>query len=307
MGILRPENGSFRPFLNPHPDFVVQEGDRLVVMARNHGDSNPDQPLRPVSFPRGKFANRSRVKQQRIILLLGWNDMIPALVQEFDNYRNDFFKIDIFSSLSAQERVERLHRFAMTPERVVIRHLDGDYTLPQDLSTVDLFAYDNIVFLGCDWMATAEQADARTILGFMLLRSLVKDQSPRPDILVEFLDPENQILFRDVPEEVILSPLILSYILSHVTLRPELNIVFHELFSYGGAEICFQSSVDYGVSGQVSFRAIQERVSTRGETAIGLRIHDEGVRPGGVFLNPDKNKVWELTDHDEIIMLATEQ
>ncbi len=307
LGVLRPENGSFRPFLNPPPGFVVLEGDRLVIMARNHGDSNPDVARRPVAFPRGEFAPRVRSKKQRRILLLGWNDMIPALVHEFDNYRNEFFENDLFSAMSTQEREERLRRVSMSPERVVIRHLDGDYTDPQDLALVDLCSYDNIVLLGCDWMKSAEQADARTILGFMLLRNLLKDQTERPDILMEFLDPENQILFRDSPEEVILSPLILSHILSHVTLRPELNIVFQELFTSGGAEIYFQSSADYEVSGQMTFRAIQERVSYQGEIAIGLRIHDSMDSPGKIYLNPDKNQMWKLVDGDEVIVLSTDQ
>jgi hypothetical protein len=44
-------------------------------------------------------------------------------------------------------------------------------------------------------------------------------------------------LFRERPGEVLISPLVLSYILAQITLRPELRAVFDELFGPGGAEI----------------------------------------------------------------------
>jgi hypothetical protein len=62
----------------------------------------------------------------------------------------------------------------------------------------------------------------------------------KPEILIELMDPENEKLFRQHRGEVLISPLILSHILAHVAFRRDLNIVFNELFTFGGAEIYFR-------------------------------------------------------------------
>jgi hypothetical protein len=308
MGILRLKNGQFMPLLNPAPGLKLEKSDRLVLMACSHKDADPDPSLQPADFPRGPHReNDSQQIITRRVLLLGWNDMIPALINELDNYQSEVFEVDIFSSLSSEKRQERLNRFAIDPARVKLRLLDGDYTVPSDLTKIAPADYDNIVILGCDWLPTPEEADARTILGFMLIRELLqRGEKDSPRLLLELLDPENQFLFSRSPEEVITSPLILSHILAHVALMPSLNIIFQELFSSGGAEIYLRSCSQYGLaSEEVSFRDIQERVSQHGELALGVRIQANELLKGGIELNPAKDKRWLLTREDEIVVLTT--
>jgi hypothetical protein len=83
--------------------------------------------------------------------------------------------------------------------------------------------------------------------------------------------------------------MILSHILVHVALRPDLNVVFHELFSSGGAEIFFRSAGYYKlVSWELTFGEIQDVVSICGEINVGVRIcADSKSIPGGVHLFRD--------------------
>ena len=101
--------------------------------------------------------------------------------------------------------------------------------------------------------------------------------------------------------------MILSHILAHVALRPDLNVVFHELFSSGGAEIFFRPAASYELAGrELTFREIQDAVSTRGEIAIGVRMcADSKATPGGVHLNPERDRRWAFCAEDEVVVLTT--
>lgn len=238
---------------------------------------------------------------------MGWNDKIPALINEFDNYENESFEIDILSSIPIAKRDLRMARYALHPKRVKIVNLEGDYAAPSDLIKVQPADYDNVVIVGCDWLESKEEADARTILGHLLLRRMLAEKKEKPDVLLELLDPENHALFEDEKDEVLISPVILSHILAHVALRPDLNAVFHELFSSGGAEIFFRPVEYYDLVGrEVNFRDLQDAVSSRGEIALGVRIHtDVTIKNGGIQLNPERHKSWTFSSEDELVVLTT--
>jgi hypothetical protein len=231
----------------------------------------------------------------------------PALIHELDTYSNENFASDILSRVPENERLEKLHKYALKPARVKVSHLMGDYGAPSDLEAIRPDQYDNILILGSDYFPTKEEADARSILGLMLLREVLKDKHNKPDVLLELVDPGNHSLFRGIREEVLISPMILSHMLAHVALRPDLNVVFQELFSSGGAEIYFRPVNYYGISGKkLSFRDIQEHVTTRGEIAIGVKIDSQITSTDhGISLNPAKMTTWSFSENDEIIVLTT--
>lgn len=308
LGAIRPEGNYFHPILNPPPDFRLGDEDRLVVIAQSYNDSLPSPKRLGISSPL-EVSMRAEVpvQSQRRVLFMGWSHMVAALIREFSGYPNEQFEIDVLSLVDADEREKRLARHDLDLARVQLRQLEGDYTNATELLRIDPASYDNIVFLGSDWMDTEEESDARTILGFVLLRSLLADAPAPPEILVELMDPENARLFRQRAGEVIISPRILSHMLAHVALRRELSAVFGELFGPGGAEIFFRPAGDYEAVGRIqSFRELQHAAAQRGEIALGVRLHAERDNAtGGVVLNPPKGHQWRLTREDEIVVLTT--
>jgi hypothetical protein len=152
-----------------------------------------------------------------------------------------------------------------------------------------------------------EESDARTILGYVLLRSILDEQERQTEVLIELLDPENARLFLRRAGEVIISPLVLSHILAHVALRRELSAVFNELFAAGGAEFYFRPATFYHLEGKtIGRRELQVAARARGEIALGVRLSAEFGRPsGGIRLNPDLEDRWTLTKEDEIIVVTT--
>lgn len=300
LGVVRRQGASYRPFLNPPAGFGVEPHDGLVFLARRYEDTARDPNRRPETLPRGDAAPRPPEGGSRRVLVLGWSHKVPALLEEFDAYSGEAFEVDVVSTVAIAERELRLQRRAFVPERVRITQVDADYTAPADLQRLDPGSYDNIVVIGSDWLESGEESDARTILGYLLLRDLLP-QGGGPEILVELLDPGNVGLFRRRAGEVLISPLILSHMMAQVALRRELRSVFDELFGPRGAEIQFRQVHDYASKGE--FRDLVRAAAARGETALGLGSRAESGPT--VRLNPPAGTAIEAGADDQLIVLTT--
>ena len=307
LGATREHGSSFSPVLNPPATLRVEEGDRLVLLARSYEESAPVSGAAPApADPAPPSAPRVPHAEERRILVLGWSHRVPALLREFDSYRGERFHIDVLSAVPAADREADVARYDSSPGRIALTHLDGDYASPSDLRRADPASYDNLILIGSDWLESGEEADARTILGYLLLREMLPGTGG-PEILVELLDPENLSLFRSRPGEVLISPMILSHMLAQVALRPELRSVFDELFGPGGAEISFVAAGRYGIVGrEIRFEDVQRHAAARGETALGVRLAPEaGPWSSGVRLNPPREQRWTLGESDEIVVLTS--
>jgi ion channel POLLUX/CASTOR len=306
LGLVGVEDRAFLPALNPPLDTRIRESDRLVLLARSYAATTPGQAARAATHATvGERLPLVRLDRPRRVLLLGWSHKAPAMLRELDSYSGERFQIDVVSTTSPARRQTLLHRHGVTLARTTLHHIEADYATPAVLEQTHVADYDNVVLLGSDRFESGEESDARSILGYLLLR----DQLPAdgPAVLVELLDPGNRALFRDMTGEFLISPVILSHMLAQVALRRELRSVFDLLFGPGGAEIAFRAPANYRLDGvRASFREIEAAVAARGEIGLGVRAGGATAeRRPGVSLNPPREQQWLLGDKDEIVVLTT--
>jgi hypothetical protein len=118
------------------------------------------------------------------------------------------------------------------------------------------------------------------------------------------MDEENEFLFRREHEDVIVSPMLVSYLLSQVALRRELAAIFAELSQPWGAQIVLQPALEYlSTNGPRRFEDLERAAAARGEIALGLR-RVQGP-DAGLALNPDRDAEWALAPGDEVVILAS--
>jgi hypothetical protein len=92
---------------------------------------------------------------------------------------------------------------------------------------------------------------------------------------------------------------VLSHILAHVALRPELKTVFDALFMCGGAEMALHAANEYGLAGRaVRFADVQRAAHAHGAIALGVRAG------GRLALNPERGQEWTFAGDDQIVVLA---
>jgi hypothetical protein len=242
---------------------------------------------------------------ERRVLLLGWNRKIAALIRELDSYAGESAVVDILARIDAETQQRHLRSEDALPKRIRLRHLEGEKTSMADVGRLDLAGYDTVLILASDWLESPEEADARSILAYFVLRELLPRGSGGPRVIIEVLEEENAALVPLRPgDEMLESPLMTSYGLTQVALRRELRAVFDHLFGPRGPEIVFRPLGVCGlVPGHYSFSALSRALAVRGDLAIGIR---RGTPDGDstIELNPERSVPLELGPLDSVVVLA---
>ncbi len=307
LGILRGEGANCRASLNPPPTVVIQPGDKLVLLSASFEDARPlasrEMQLVPVATP---LERPVEMLPFRRVLVLGWNHVVPAFIRELDGYSDESFEVDIISLVPKAERLAELARFDATPRRTSVRMFEGEYTSLADITSTGAASYHNVVILSSDRLESEGERDARSILGSLVLKEAIGTATIKPHVLVEVLDAENVTLVGDAGDETLLSPAVMSHILTQVALHRELRVVYDELFGPEGAEVFFRPASQYGVCERgVRFGEVQAAAAAHGEIALGLRLCANGTsKRARVVLNPERDKEWMLGATDDVVVLT---
>ncbi len=303
LGFVRP--GERRPILNPDPETVLEADDLPVFIARSFDDCVPgsEKVIGPASEAAAE-ALRPPSGGARRVLVLGWSRKVPALLRELGRFGEDAFEIDIVSRTSSEVREAGLAREGYRGSSATVKQIEAGFSTPGVIEGLEPADYDNVIVLASELLEEKEHADAVSVVAALTLRGLFSDEAPRPEVLVELLDHENEYLFQGGREDVMVSPMVVSYLVSQVALRQELASVFWELTRPWGSQMVLRKADGYlGAEGPVRFQDIQRVAAMRGEIALGYRRPAEPER--GLALNPDREIEWSVEPGDEVVILTT--
>lgn len=303
LGFVSPRERSFEPLLCPPSDQVMAEDDRLVVVAESHEAALPvpaslraddDEEAIPTTVASPDVSAPERV------LVIGWSDRVPDLVIELRQHHGEDLTIDL---LSAVPRADREIELDAHEGLGALGHLEGDVTRRAVIARHLTEAYDCIVLMASDWLATGAQSDARTVLCYMLVRDELERRGWDTPVVVELMDASNVALLPDGEGEVVVSPLVIGRVLAHVTLRRELRAVYDDLFDASGPAVRARKAGHYGAAGNTwTFEQLSELTARRGDVLLGLLTPDG---PHKVTLNPDKASRWKVDKTTELVVLGT--
>ncbi|HLV76464.1 MAG TPA: ion channel DMI1 [Marinobacter sp.] len=307
LGLLQPAPaGGWKVNLLADPDTVIRTEDRVVLMARDYAHTVADPKAGVlkacVRAPAAVF--RPARTQTHRVLVLGWNRRVPSLATEFASYRERSFELDLVSAVPVDDRRREVRRYGLDLNAVDGRLLEADYMVAEDLRRLDPASYDTVMLLSSDWIGSGEEADARAMVGYLLLEEILMGAPRRPQIIMELSDPDNRHLLYGHQSEMLISPMILSHILAQVALRRELRVVFDELFTAGGAEIQFRDARDYRLPASAGFGVVESNVAARGEIALGIFRQTPHANGRHLQLNPGRDEPLDLQDGDQLVVLA---
>lgn len=308
LGLVRVENGKFKPLLNASKSTVIQKSDRVVFLANNHDDTNLDKNRTRTSHEKNKSEKITKKVIKEVsnggtkkVLMLGWNNRLPALINELGTYSDIKFDVTVVSILSLKEREKKIRQYGGAVSKVICSHVEADFMEEADLREINPQKFDHILFLSSDLLSDGEEADARTIVGKVLLDEILKEHQKKPQVLLELANPDNNHLIKSENSEVIISSVILSHLLAQVAMRRELQSIYADLFTFGGAEIEFRKLSQYEMKlGEYTFSEIEKITSEFGEIAIGVHRSKYGL-----YLNPSKSNMYSLTEMDKIVSVVT--
>jgi hypothetical protein len=117
---------------------------------------------------------------------------------------------------------------------------------------------------------------------------------------VEVLEEENEVLFNALRDDVMLSPMVVSYVLSQVALKPELGLVFRDLAQPSGSCISFRRLDPAGVA----IRYGDLCHAARRQHCLAIGVLAGTINDGRVHLNPDDDLSWTPAEDDRLIVLT---
>jgi len=235
LGTVRP--GGTKAELNPDPQTRIREGDFLVFIADNYDDCVPGTAVPGVSIPAEKIPPRPALEDERRVLILGWSRKVPSILYELERDGGEYLRIDVVDLKPVEDRKRLMANHGLGSTGKSVRHIEANLGHPTALEGLKPEHYHNILIVARDSMEDEAHADAASASTYLMLRSLLPAESRGPDLTLELLEKENLFLFDNRVEDVIVSPLMTSYILSQVALQRELEGVFLELARpWGGTD-----------------------------------------------------------------------
>lgn len=286
-GVVAHVEDQYNPQLNVAADYVLTDNDRIILLANKYDDTEPVNVAKPIdTSPKNKLEKKlikkKKINHNKKILILGWNHKVPPLIHEFANYKDESYHIDIVSLRPIDLRKKAMEILNLSRKNLTHHHIEADYVKEAEMLKIAPDQYDHIIFVSTDKLEQEEEADARTIVGFILLEEILSQSAHQPKIFIELADPSNESMMKRFNRDVIVSPMILSHMLTQVALQRELFAIYDQLFTIGGPEITFRDPAEYGIdTNEISFAEVEHYASIHQETAIGL------YTSGGKLLDDD--------------------
>ncbi len=292
--------------LNPPGDYVLGAEEELLVLAE---DSNIEHKPRPGSGQGNVDARPPAASEKPVehLLVLGWNEKIFPILQEYDAYVGPGSTLTLVNQVPEEER-EKLITAFMPTRQIALRHIVGDFTSRHLMDEIKPERYPTVMVLGDSPDGTAEGADTRAIIALLLLRDRrqkggVKSQ----EVCSEILDPKNRELAATTEiDDIVISNEMVSMVLAQITYEPRVRAVLEDLFQSDGSEIYLKDLALYSPPGATTtFEQLILTAKRRGELALGIQLRAEGGIKHGLTLNPaDRQKPINPQPGDRLVVLA---
>jgi len=302
IGVIDEESSTV--LLNPDPSYLPSPGDQLVFIARRFDDcvvaAVDEGPGEETSGDTGVATLELAAGASRRILVLGWSRKVPLLVRKLVSYPDVALDIDLVAITPVDLRRQKV---ADDPESPLnsVRYLEANFLDPDVLRDLEPARYDTVLLIARERMGDEAVADAATLSTYVTLGTIM-EAVDRPHVLAEVLEEENHGLFDRRRDDVMLSPMVVSYMLSQVALEPGLGLVFNELAQPSGTSIALRKVVSRTGDSDANFAELSAVARAAGELAIGLV--SPNVNGGRVVLNPDRDFRWSPSVDDRLVVLT---
>lgn len=300
-GLIRQSGGSSKTLLAPPLDTVLTADDWVVLLADS--DEKPQALRKPMSrtvtLPAAALVQRSQAKRQRI-LILGWSSRVPRVLEELANVRQQYFDVTIVSSLPTAEREQVLAQQLDEAWSGKAINIQEDYTEQRVQEQLQPNTFDSILLFSSDRLGTDEEADARSIVAFMVLNyllSIAPKERVQPHILLELQDQSNAVYVSHTNSDLMVSSVVISHVLAQVALHPSLRSVYDDLLSSDGAHLGIRYLPE-SLYGELSIAQVQSYVLAEGGVLLGV-----STRESELVLNPDAQAKFTFGPESQLIVI----
>lgn len=320
--------------LNPDDDYILCEGDELLVIAEDD-DTYAPAPLPQIR--RGylpKVINPPKLPER--ILFCGWRRDIHDMIKVLDAFLPSGSELWIFSDVHVEEREKKLLEGNLeTPMNLKLEHREGNPVIRRHLESLPLQTFDSILILADEKLEeNVVVADSRSLATLLLIRDIqskrlplnastmtqrqqpgfrhsswigeMQQASDKSIIISEILDSRTKHLV-SVSQigDYVLSNELVSMALAMVAEEKQINRVLEELFAEEGNELYIRSAEFYLYDQEeLSFFEVMIRARQRQEIVIGYR---RASQERAIINPPDKAAVQKWSIEDVFVVLSWDE
>ncbi|XP_022748683.1 ion channel POLLUX-like isoform X5 [Durio zibethinus] len=318
---------SGRIILNPDDNYVLKEGDEILVIAEDD-DTYAPAPLPEVH--RIAFRNVPELpKYPEKILFCGWRRDIDDMIMVLEAFLAPGSELWMFNEVPEKERERKLIDGGLDIsglDNIKLVHREGNAVIRRHLESLPLETFDSILILADESLEdSVVHSDSRSLATLLLIRDIQSKRLPYKDtkstslrftgfchsswiremqqasdksiIISEILDSRTRNLVSvSRISDYVLSNELVSMALAMVAEDKQINSVLEELFAEEGNEMCIKPAEFYLFDQEeLCFYDIMIRGRQRQEIVIGHRL----ANSERAIINPPKKsepRKWSIDD-----------
>ncbi len=304
-----PGRQRYLPVLNPGHDYVVGAGEWLIFLSEGEGIRfDPEAPAASGPEPP---ATAFQLPPPNHVLVLGWNESVYDVLRELDRQLDPGSTVTVVAGHPPERAAELLaENHGEVSGRIRLDYRQANYARRETLRAFVKDRCDSVIVLA-DRSAGDSDPDSRTLITLLTLRDVEQELGLPPDrpVVSEFLSTHNaEILSDERVSDVVVSPEIVSMLLTQVSQQLILKAVYEELL-VGERTSVFLKPVGLYVAEleRATFADLLWGASRLGETALGVRLAreaDSAADNFGLHLNPDRHARLGLSPDDRVVVIA---
>jgi ion channel POLLUX/CASTOR len=299
----------YTPHLNPPGDRLVDKNEWIILVAANQEIVfDPDaKPTRPRDFSAQQL--RQEITLERV-LVLGWNHNLYQVLSEFDGYLHPGAQVTVAAAYD-ESKAEALLKENLPDgfKTIEFTYRQENYVKRSVLQKLLCSEYHSIIVLA-DTSAGDEDVDARIIMAMLMLRDVQRHDKlcATSHVVSEITSVEHRSLLEGGQvSDIVVSPDIVSMLLTQISQQQMLITVYADLLDAGGNEIYLKPASRYvPLKTPLTFRDVAGSAIQGQEVAIGVLLGKAPGRNGAgrLRINPHAEEQLELDEADKVIVIG---
>ncbi|XP_024543158.1 probable ion channel POLLUX isoform X2 [Selaginella moellendorffii] len=325
-GVKAASNG--RILLNPEDDYILLEGDELLVIAEDD-DTYAPAPVPKVENVSPELDVCRKPKVPKKMLLCGWRRDVEDMIMVLEAFLAQGSELWMFSEVPEHEREKKLLDGGLDPQllfNIKLVHREGNAVIRRHLESLPLETFDSILILADEALEeSVVKADSRSLATLLLIRDIQSKRLPYKEtktvqirqagsshtswiremeqasnksiIISEILDSRTRHLVSvSKIGDYVLSNELVSMALAMVAEDKQINRVLEELFSEEGNELYIRTAALYLYDQEeLNFYEVMIRARQRHEIIIGYR---PAAAERAIINPPNKaeRRTWSIED-----------
>lgn len=294
VGLKKGEN----VMLNPPMDTKLDAADMVIHLAEDDDTSKPMSQMPKIDLSPMTLDNHGPEEENKQLLILGYNHLLPNILGEFDNYVAKGTRI-IIANTEFPEDFMQDSKY----ENIIVEQTQCDIYNRSDLEALIEDTTEDILLLS-DLEVDNDSSDSKTLLLLIQLRDIEKKWNRDFNITSEMCSVSNQKLAKVANvNDFVVGSTITNLIITQVSENRYLTLLFEDLLDADGSEVYMKKASRYvKLNTEMDFYTITEIAKKRNEVAVGYKKDTEdGIE---IVTNPLKSDLVSFTEDDYLIVIA---